>query len=260
VSDPIVFAVVAEGEPSLLESTAQAVWDSLAMSSEPQERTWRVEACGGGRAAVVETMPGSEGVDQLIAQALVQRLSRPVYVLRFREDAPAAFRVFNGVQELAKSPAAVSRDLGCDFAAEPADAAAPPPAAGPACTVCVVEGASVEQVLESIRKAGLRIRPGHVEPCSAGTMLWDEKVDPAGWIYSLSELLPGPVYLVSTDPQSGAFTCQLARSGDDAGLFQSPAPAEPDPGSPVLSSVKGRRSPHEIAAALGVPPHLLCLR
>ena len=204
--------------------------------------------------ALVNSLPGSEGIDQTLAERIsAARPKSEVFLLRFREDLEVVWVYKKGirVRERPDDPWKLSRDLGCVLREE-----APP--SGVTSSVCVVIGRTPEQVAKAL---GFKEVPDsevmHIRPCPSGTYFYSEKGNVAVFIDDVASALDVRVYLLSARNGGAEFSCSVLENGKDVGVYEIPvfrsAPL------PQLQSIDGKTAPAEIANALHVPPEVLGL-
>jgi hypothetical protein len=200
-----------------------------------------------------------------MAKKLSVLLGRPVYVLYPDEDAEvAAVLVYEngqGTQRLEEDPYDFARALGCELPGAQTAVPKPTDSGG----VAVVEGASAAEAARALgyeappEMAGydLRIVDGAVGALVSRAVVSDLVLT----AQRLSEALPErTVYTLSTGQTPGRLFVGMKRNGENVGFFDTHAVGSGGAGgAPKLSSIKDRKTPEEIAKALGVPLELLGL-
>lgn len=117
MSPRATWVLLVPADPEWVRVRADAVWHERFEDMEDIVQPWQVRPCAGGYTALVDVQPGSEGTEEPLAEEWSIELGKPVYALRLREDAEAAFRFEGGrlVEWMADDPEALARRLGCEL-------------------------------------------------------------------------------------------------------------------------------------------------
>jgi hypothetical protein len=198
-TEEICWAILVPGEPERVAELAAQQWRRR-FGHVVEGRPWEVLACDEGYTAIVERDPGSEGPDDPVAQALSGEVDGPVFLLRFRDEAPVVWVYERGrwTGELNESPESVAERWGCPFATEPPRR--------PVFVWCHVEDATRDEVVRALGDtAGEPWCRIDQEP--SGVVVHSTDNDIGGLAYDLSGQLPArPVHEVLQGPEPDRFT------------------------------------------------------
>jgi hypothetical protein len=262
----LTWAVLVPAPVTVVRPLVDEAWAVRFGPDEGEVARWETRPCTGGYAQVLGREPGSEGDDEELAAILSRRLDGELFVLRFRDDAPAVWVFEHGAftREEPPIPWAVADRLGCvpgpdEESPGPSDQASgePPSDVGTIRTpsVCVVEGASADDVRSALRRV-VSDAPLRVVPNALGALVHAEGGGAALLAGDIAEELPGStVYAVMVGPAPDRFGVLVHRHDADTGSFEAGAPGLE--GFTALQDVRGQHAPSEILRVLGVPPALL---
>lgn len=251
----VVWAVLAPLDGERLRERVARAWDERYAEMEGARFTWEVLPGRGDYSAVVDRTPGSEGDDESLAEELSGELAGEVYLLRLRDEGEAAWAYRGGelARDLGREPRSFAEGLGCALDEQQPEPQSERPASS-AVTVCVVEGATAEEVAASLGPFAGRCR---VAATPAGALVTSDSLAVSFLSYDIAEANPAAdVYSIISDPPA-RFAVMVVKGGGVFGNYEFPFIKTP---YPPLPSIKGETEPERIAAALGVPPELLGLR
>jgi hypothetical protein len=210
---------------------------------------------GSGRYhAIVGLNEWCVGVELQIAELLSLECDEPVYAIERASDPWLVMSFRKGVGNVEEEePEALARSLGCPLPGS--DEASGLPARKPLQMVALVEGARAQEVHRVLEeKHGGPLPPGRyrIEDTPRGLLIASGTGDIGFADIAVSERLPhATVYSVTASPGLDIFFVIVMRRGEGIGEFVCP-PRE-FPLWPVVSEIKGERSPERILAALGIP-------
>jgi hypothetical protein len=115
-------------------------------------------------------------------------------------------------------------------------------------TACVILGASPEELRAVGIHDGLALRPN-----ALGTLVTGR---PGDLVIDYAAALPGPVYDVMYNPQTGWFSVTIFHRGLQHPQRWDNRPGT-DPGYPRVDDILGATTPLAILAALDIPPSAL---
>ena len=247
----IIWAVLAPAPPDDLARRAALAWWEKYGDEEEAVPPWEVVPGEGDYSAVVGRA-GSEGDDEELAEEFSREYAATVYLLRLRDEGEAIWAYEGG--ELARvvsdDPYWFAASLRCPLPGAPAG-----PPASTAVSLCVVEGATADEVVRALGEYADRCQ---VRATPAGVLVHSETISAGFLVFDLATALPhAAVYGLTSDPSSGRFGVLVLKGGRVVGNFETP---HIKTSYPELSDVKSETSPSKIAAALGVPPELLRLK
>jgi hypothetical protein len=248
------WAVLTPGEPARLESRARAIvmteWDE----EEGREPPFELIRGSGRYHAIIGLDPMEMGAELQIAEELSLECTEPVYSIDRANDPWLVMSWRNGVGEVREvAPEALAKSLGCPLpdSEESSDLAASEPLRKAA----LVEGIRAQEAHRVLEEdAGAPLAPGRyrLEDTPRGLLLTGGTGSMGFAHVTLSERLPhATVYGVTASPSLDIFFVNVLRGGECIGQFAQP-PYEVPP-FPVVSDIKGERSPERILAALGIP-------
>jgi hypothetical protein len=209
---------------------------------------------GSGRYhAIVGTNPMDVGAEMQIAEELSLECDEPVYSIERANDPWTVMSWRNGAVEVQEvGPEALARSLGCPLPDSEDSSDLPAPLR----KVAWVEGVRAQEAHRVLEEAaGAPLTPGRYlfEDTPRGLLLRGGTASMGFAHITLSERLPhATVYGVTASPSLDIFFVNVLRGGECIGQFAQP-PYEFPP-YPVVSDIKGERSPERILAALGIPP------
>jgi hypothetical protein len=249
-----LWAVLAPGEAAWLESRALAIampdWDE----EDGEELPFEVIPGSGRYHAIVGEDPMDIGAEMQIAEALSLECDEPVYSIERANDPWAVTAWRNGALEVLEvGPEALAKSLGCPLPGS--ESSSDSPARKPLRTIALIEGVRAEQahrVLEETYSAPLSPGRYHLEETPRGLLLSGGMGGMNFAHIVLSERFPhATVYGVTASPSLDVFFATVLRGGE--GIGQLAQPPDEFPPLPVVSEIKGERSPERILAALGIP-------
>jgi hypothetical protein len=211
---------------------------------------------GSGRYHTISgTDPGDVGAEMQLAEELSLECDEPVYSIERANDPWTVMSWRHGALEILEvDPESLAKSLGCPLPGS--EKSSDLPARKPLRTVALIEGVQAEEVypvLEENYDAPLSPGRYHLESTPRGLLLAGGASGMNFAHIILSERFPHAiVYGVTTSPGLDIFFATILRGGEGIGQFAQP-PYEFPP-LPVLSDIKGERSPERILAALGIPP------
>lgn len=202
--------------------------------------------------AIVSSLPGSEGIDQTLAERISAARGRvEIFLVRFREDLEVVWVYKRGhrIREEASDPWELARSLGCPLRQEVV--------AHPVThSVCVVFDRTPYQVAraldyDDVPESGAM----HIVGCPRGTYFYSDKGNVALFRDDVANATGSRVYLVTARNGGAEFYCSVVEDGKDVGVYEIPVFRS----APLaqLHSIDGKTSPAQIVEALGVPPRVL---
>lgn len=247
----VVWAVLAPLPHAQLSERAARAWQKRYGEMEGAEPSWEVLPGRAGYSAVIDRTRGSEGDDESLAQELSRESDGTFYLLRLRDEGEAVWAYERGelTRDMAREPYSFAESMGC---------ALPEPYAGPpeskAVTLCVVEGATAEEVARALGANAARCR---INTTQAGVLVYSQEISVSFFAFDIAEAQPAAtVYSITSNPSPARFGVQVFKGEQVVGNYEYPYIKT---SYPVLTDIKGETSPERIAAALGVPSALLGL-
>jgi hypothetical protein len=249
-----LWAVLAPGEPTRLESRARAIAMTELEEELGKEQPFQVIPGSGRYHAIVGTDLSGIGAEMQIAEELSLECDEPVYSIERANDPWTVMSWRNGALDVEEvDPEALAKSLGCPLpgSAESSDL----PARKPLRTVALVEGVRAQEAHRALEEAaGEPLAPGfyRLEDTPRGLLMASGTGEMVFADITVSELFPhATVYAVIASPDLDRFFVTVRRGGEGVEEFAQP----PDrfPHLPVVSEIKGERSPERILAALGIP-------
>jgi hypothetical protein len=250
-----LWAVLTPGEPVRLESRVRA---ALMLDEEDEEDgeepSFKIIPGRGRYHAIVGTDPSDVGAEMQLAEELSLEVDEPVYSIERANDPWVVMSWRKGALEVEEvDPEALAKSLGCPLPGS--EDSSDRVARKPLRTVALLEGVRAEEVYHVLEETyGAPLSPGryHLEDTPRGLLL----AGGAGGMnfadIILSERLPhATVYGVTASPRLDMFFVTVMRAGE--GIERFTQPLRPDPCVPMVSEIKGERSPERILAALGIP-------
>ncbi|HYO59074.1 hypothetical protein [Archangium sp.] len=249
-----LWAVLTPGEPSRLERRVRAALMLDEDGDDGKEPSFEVIPGTRRYHAIVGTDPSDVGAEMQIAKNLSLEVDEPVYSIERANDPWAVTSWQNGALEvLEEDPEVLAESLGCSLPSSEGSLARA--ARKPLRTVALIEGARTEEahrVLEENYDAPLSPGRYHLENTPRGLLLAGRKGGMNFADIILSERLPhATVYAVTASPSLDIFSVTKMRGGE--GIEEFAQPPDEFPHLPVVSEIKGERSPERILAALGIP-------
>jgi hypothetical protein len=195
------------------------------------------------------------GAELQLAEELSLECNEPVYSIDLANDPWLVMSFRNGVGEVEEvGPEALARSLGCPLPGSEESSGLT--ARKPLRTVAWVEGVraqEVHRVLEEKHGGPLPSGRYRLEDTPRGLLIASGTVDIGFADITVSERLPhATVYGVTASPSLDIFFVTVMQGGE--GIAEFAQPPREFPPYPVVSDIKGERSPERILAALGIPP------
>lgn len=249
-----IWAVLAPGEPARLESRALAIampdWDE----EDGEELPFEFVLGSGRYHAIVGVDPIDIGAEMQIAKALSLECDEPVYSIERANDPWTIMSWRNGALEILEvSPDGLATSLGCPMPSSVASSDSP--ARKPLQAVALVEGVRAQEAIRVLEEeAGKPLTPGRyrLEDTPRGLLIASGTGDIGYADITVSERIPqATVYAVIASPDLDEFFVTVRRGGE--GIEEFAQPPDVFPRLPVVSEIKGERSPERILAALGIP-------
>ncbi|PTL82054.1 hypothetical protein [Vitiosangium sp. GDMCC 1.1324] len=248
-----LWAVLAPGEPARLESRAQAIvmpdWDE----EDGEELPFEVIPGSGRYHAIVGTDPSDVGAEMQLAEELSLECDEPVYSIERANDPWSVMSWRNGALEVLEvDPESLAESLGCPLPGR--EKSSDSPAKKPLRKAALVEGVRAEEAHRVLEEVGDPFPPGHylLEDTPRGLLIAGGTGDIGYADITVSERIPhATVYAVIASPDLDEFFVTVRRGGE--GVEEFAQPPDEFPRLPVVSEIKGERSPERILAALGIP-------
>jgi len=252
------WAVLAPVDPARLE---QRVLAALEQEEDESDRVKFEIVRGSGRYHAIIGTPEDEGVEKIIAEFMSHECAEPVYSIQGSqepaEDGSFPALVYSYQKGASKmldvDPQELARFLDCPFPEPPPIEMEPPLK-----TVALVEGVPVKKALRALER--VEKAEGFPPPQESyrlvetprGLLIAPGAAPLAGTHIRLAYRLPlATVYGVTATPNLDAFFVTVFHKRKSERFAQPPGLA---PFPPILSEIKGERSPERILAALGIPP------
>jgi hypothetical protein len=248
-----LWAVLAPGEPARLESRALAIampdWDE----EDGEELPFEFIPGSGPYHAIVGTDPIDIGAEIQIAKELSLECDEPVYSIERANDPWTIMSWRNGTPEdLEVSPDDLAKSLGCPLPGSEKPSRA---ARSPLRKVALLEGVRAQEAIRVLEEdAGEPLTPGRYrfEDTPRGLLISSGIGDMGYADITVSERIPhATIYAVIASPGLDEFIVIVRRGG--VGVEEFAQPPDDFPRLPVVSEIKGERSPERILAALGIP-------
>jgi len=249
-----LWAVLAPGEPARLESRALSIvlpdWDE----EDGEELPFEFIPGTGQYHAIVGTNPSDIGAEMQLAEALSLECDEPVYSIERANDPWTVMSWRNGALDIEEvDPEALAESLGCPLPGS--EKSSDQALSKPLRTVALIEGIRAEEAHRVLEEEyGAPLSPGryYLENTRQGLLLAGGTGGMNFAHIVLSERLPqATVYGVTASPNLDIFFATVLRAGE--GIVQFAVPPDEFPPYPVVSEIKGERSPERILAALGIP-------
>ena len=207
---------------------------------------WEVRKGREAYSAVIDREPGSEGSDHELAVELSRTIPGTHYLLRFRDEAEAAWSYDSGrrVAELAEDPEALARRLGIDVPTLPP--------LRPVRASLLVENATPQDVAKALGLPGVpESGPLSVVADGSRTLVRSESGNVSILSHDIAAALRTRVYAVTLGPGPDRIAVLVVEGKKVKGMFDSP-PTEH--GFPRLDDIEGERTTEGILRTLAVPP------
>jgi hypothetical protein len=248
-----LWAVLTPGDPARLERRVRAALMLEEDEEAGKEPSFEVIPGSGRYHAIVGTDPNDVGAEFQIARDLSLEVDEPVYSIERANDPWAVTSWRKGALEVEEvDPESLAESLGCPLPGR--EESSDSPARKPLRKVALVEGVRAQEAPRVLEEAGDPFPPGHYrfEDTPRGLRISSATGDIGFADITLSERLPHvTAYGVVASPSLDMFFVTVLRGGECIGHFALP-PRE-DSFVPVVSDIKGERSPERILAALGIP-------
>ena len=248
-----LWAVLASGEPAWLENRA---YDALCLEKgeEDEEGPPFEMSLGIGRYhALVGTNPIDVGAEIQIAKELSRECDEPVYSIERANDPWTVMSWRKGSPDvLEEDPESLAKFLGCPLPGLGKRSKSPP--IKPLRKAALVEGVSAEEAHRALEEADDPFPPGHyrLEDTPRGLLMSSSTGNIGFADITVSERIPhAAVYAVMASPDLDEFFVTVRRGGE--GIEEFAQPPDVFPRLPVVSEIKGERTPERILAALGIP-------
>jgi hypothetical protein len=210
---------------------------------------------GSGRYhAISGTDPGDVGAEMQLAEELSLECDEPVYSIERANDPWTVMSWRNGTLEVLEvDPESLAESLGCPLPGreKSSDLATRKPLQH----VALVEGVRAQEAHRILEEdAGRPLVPGYyrLEDTPRGLLIASGTGDIGFADITVSERIPlATAYAVIASPSLDMFFVNILRGGTCIGQYAQP-PRELS-SLPVVSEIKGERSPERILAALGIP-------
>jgi hypothetical protein len=250
-----LWAVLAPGDPTWLERRARVVVMSEADMEDGKEPSIEVIRGGGLYHAIVGDDPMDVGAELQLAKELALECDEPIYAIERANDPWLVMVFHNGRGEVEEvGPEALARSLGCPLPGS--EESSPPGGRKPLRSAALIEGVQAQEAHRVLEEdAGEPLAPGRyrLEDTPRGLLVASDTGDIGYADITLSERFPhATIYGVAASPSLDTFFVTVIRGGE--GIEEFAKPPEEFPLLPVVSEIKGERSPERILAALGIPP------
>ncbi|HYO71024.1 MAG TPA: hypothetical protein VEU33_33590 [Archangium sp.] len=203
--------------------------------------------------AIVGTDPGDVGAEIQLAEELSLECDEPVYSIERANDPWIVMSWRNGALEVLEvDPESLARSLGCPLPSR--EESSDSPANSPLRKVALVEGVRAEDARRVLDEADDPFPPEHyrLEDTPQGLRISSGTGNIGYADITVSERIPhATVYAVIASPDLDEFFVTVRRGGE--GIEELAQPPDAFPRLPVVSEIKGERSPERILAALGIP-------
>jgi len=210
-------------------------------------------------AAVISTIKGTEGLEMEIADHLFAKYKKQIYLLYDSEVQFGIYLYENGdIQKEIDSPIEeFLKSVGIDLdpywvpGTEQLEKS-------PVKTLAVFENTNKDTIMNFL---GYKFLPDGVfiESIDDRRVLFHSKHGSIViQVYKLSYKIPGPIYSIYFDRESGNFGCVVIKDGEEIGIFQYPEYTTED--LEELKNINGAKTPEAILKNLGVNPALLNIR
>lgn len=249
-----LWAVLAPGEPAWLERRARAIVMTEEDEEDGKEQPFEFIPGSGRYHAIVGTDPSDIGAEMQIAEALSLKCDETVYSIERANDPWAVTAWRNGVRDILedRDPDSLAESLGCPLPGR--EETLDSPAGKPLRAVALVEGVRAEEAHLVLEEAGDPFPPGHYrfEDTPRGLLISSGTGNIGFADITVSERIShATVYAVMASPDLDEFFVTVRRGGE--GVEEFAQPPDEFPRLPVVSEIKGERSPERILAALGIP-------
>jgi hypothetical protein len=248
-----LWAVLAPGEPIRLESRARSIVMTDLDQELGKEQPFEIIPGSGRYHAIVGMEPSDVGAEMQLAEELSLECDEPVYSIERANDPWIVMSWRNGALEVLEvDPESLAESLGCPLPRreESSDSSARKPLRKAA----LIEGVRAEEAQRALEDAGDPFPPGHyrLEDTPRGLRISSGTGHIGYADITVSERIPqATVYAVLASPDLDVFFVTVRRGGE--GVEEFVQPPDEFPRLPVVSEIKGERSPERILAALGIP-------
>jgi hypothetical protein len=204
--------------------------------------------------ALVGTNPIDVGAEIQIAEQLSLECDEPVYSIERANEPWTVMSWRKGALEvLEEDPEALAQSLGCPLPGS--EESSDPPARKPLCKVALAEGVRAHEAIRVLEEeAGEPLAPGRYRLVDTprGLLIASGTGDIGYADMTVSERFPhATVYAVIASPDLDMIFVTVRRGGE--GVEEFAQPPDEFPHLPVVSDIKGERSPERILTALGIP-------
>jgi hypothetical protein len=249
-----LWAVLAPGEPSWMKKRAYAALELEEDEEDEDGPPFEVVPGSGRYHAIVGLDDWRVGVELQIAEALSLECDEPVYAIERANDPWLVMVFHNGRGEVEEvGPESLAKSLGCPLPGS--EESSDSPERKPLRTAALIEGLRAEEAHRALEEnLGEPLPPGryHLVDTPRGLLLAGGTGGMNFAHIDLSERFPHAiVYEVTASPGLDFFAVTVMRGCEGIGEFAQP----PDEMTylPLMSEIKGERSPERILAALGIP-------
>jgi hypothetical protein len=245
-----LWAVLAPGEPAWLERRAR----EIILLEEDEASPFEVIR-GSGRYHAIVGLEPEVGPEWPIAEDLSLECDEPVYSIERANDPWLVMMFRNGEGEIQEEdPESLAESLGCPLPGS--EESSTPGGRKPLRSAALIEGVQAQEAHRVLEEdAGEPLAPGRyrLEDTPRGLLVASDTGDIGYADITLSERFPhATIYGVAASPSLDTFFVTVMRGGE--GIEEFAKPREEFPLLPVVSEIKGERSPERILAALGIPP------
>jgi hypothetical protein len=225
-------------------------WDE----EEGREQPFELIRGSGRYHAIVGLDPMEMGAELQIAEELSLECDEPVYSIDRANDPWLVMSFRNGTRKVEEvGPEALARSLGCPL--PDSEESSDSPESKPLRHVALVEGVRAQEAHRVLEEdAGEPLAPGYyrLEDTPRGLLIASGTGDMGFADITVSERIPlATAYAVIASPSLDMFFVNILRGGECIGQYAQP-PREFS-SLPVVSEIKGERSPERILAVLGIP-------
>jgi hypothetical protein len=249
-----LWAVLTPGEPTRLESRARSIVMTDLDQELGKEQPFELIPGSGRYHAIVGADPSDVGAEMQIAEELSLECDEPVYSIERANDPWTVMSWRNGALDVLEvDPEALAKSLGCPLpgSADSSDS----PLMKPLRKVALAEGVRAQDAIRVLEEdAGEPPTPGYylLVDTPRGLLIASGTGDIGYADITVSERIPhATIYAVIASPELDAFSVTVRRGGE--GVEEFAWPPDDFPRLPVVSEIKGERSPERILAALGIP-------
>jgi hypothetical protein len=240
--------------PAWLESRAYAALGLEEGEEDEEGPPFEMSLGSGPYHALVGANPIDVGAEIQIAKELSIECDEPVYSIERANDPWTVMSWRNGTPEVLEvDPESLAESLGCPLPGS--EKSSDLPARKPLRHVALVEGVQAQEAHRILEEdAGEPLSPGYyrLEDTPRGLLIASGTGDIGFADITVSEQIPlATAYAVIATPSLDMFFVNILRGGECIGQYAQP-PRELS-SLPIVSEIKGERSPERILAALGIP-------